>query len=214
MKLEQWSVGPFQCNCTLLTCEQTGESVLIDPGDEAERIIASLQSRGLRPKYLLHTHAHLDHVGGTLGIQEQLGGESCLHEEDLFLFENVALQAALFHLPTPRTGKIDQFLHDGDILNCGREKIQVLHTPGHTPGSLSFLIEGQNSSHLFTGDTLFAGSIGRTDLWGGDFQQILHSIKNKILPLHSATVIHAGHGPNSTLERERQKNPFLLEYLS
>lgn len=209
MILESLSVGPFQCNCTILGCEKTREAVVIDPGEEAERIITLLQERGLKPKYLLHTHAHLDHVGGTCGVQEKVGGEACLHEADKFLFDNVAMQAALFNLPPPRTGKIDQWLLDGDQVDFGEHRIEVWHTPGHTPGSLSFYLPDPSGNRLFTGDTLFASSIGRTDLWGGNYEQILRSIRDKILPCDDDTVVYAGHGPNSTVGAERRHNPFL-----
>jgi len=209
MLIEKMAVGPFQCNCTILGCEKTKEALVIDPGDEPDRIIQQVQKMGLKPKYLLHTHAHLDHVGGTLGVQEKLGGESCLHKEDLVLFENVPMQAALFNLPAPPTGKIDQFLEEGDSLQFGEHKIEILHTPGHTPGSVSFYLPLEGGDQLFTGDTLFLGSIGRTDLWGGDYNQIIKSIKDKLLPLDDKTVVHPGHGPNSTIGQEKKTNPFI-----
>jgi glyoxylase-like metal-dependent hydrolase (beta-lactamase superfamily II) len=209
MQIEKLVVGPFQCNCSVLGCETTREAVIVDPGDEPELIISLVKSKGWKPKYLIHTHAHLDHVGGTLGVQEKLGGESCLHKEDLFLFENVAAQAALFNLPPPPTGKIDQFIGDGDILKFGEYKIEVFHTPGHTPGSVSFYLPGGKTDQVFTGDTLFMRSIGRTDLWGGDYDLILKSIREKLLPLGDKTIVHAGHGPNSTIGAERSENPFL-----
>ena len=209
MILEKLSLGPFQCNCTILGCEKTKEAVVIDPGDEPERIIEILKNQGLKPKYLLHTHAHLDHVGGTCGVQEHAGGDACLHKGDEFLFDNVPMQAALFNLPPPPTGKIDQWIGEGDVLQFGNHKIQVFHTPGHTPGSISFLLEDPEGDQLFSGDTLFARSIGRTDLWGGDFNQIIKSIRDKLLPLDDKTIIHAGHGPNSTIGAERSSNPFI-----
>ncbi len=209
MIIETLSVGPFQCNCTILACEKTKEAVVIDPGDEHELIVARLEALGLTPKYLLHTHAHLDHVGGTCAVQEARGGEACLHEGDKFLFDNVAVQAALFNLPTPRTGKIDQWLQDQDQIRFGSHCLEVWHTPGHTPGSLSFFLADPSGNQLFTGDTLFARSIGRTDLWGGDYEQILQSIQERILPCTDDTVVHAGHGPNTTVGEERHQNPFL-----
>lgn len=211
MILETLSVGPFQCNCTIIGCDQTREAVVIDPGDEAESIVKILEAHQLKPKYLLHTHAHLDHVGGTCGVQQSSGGEACLHEGDRFLFDHVDKQAALFGLPTPETGEIDQWLEEGDQIKFGEHVIEVWHTPGHTPGSLSFYLTDPKANRLFTGDTLFAQSIGRTDLWGGDYQQILRSIHDKILPCSDDTIVHAGHGPNSTVGAERQSNPFLQQ---
>jgi glyoxylase-like metal-dependent hydrolase (beta-lactamase superfamily II) len=211
MILEKLVVGPFQCNCTILGCDKTREAVIIDPGDEPERILSLVAGLKLKPKYLIHTHAHLDHVSGLAGVQKGCGGESCLHRSDEVLFDNLAMQAALFGLPTPRQGKIDQWIEDGDVISFGGKKLQVLHTPGHTPGSVSFLLEQPEGDQLFTGDTLFNRSIGRTDLWGGDYGQIIASIKNKLLPLDERTVIHAGHGPNSTIGEEKAENPFLNE---
>lgn len=209
MLIKKLTVGPFQCNCTIVGCEKTKEAVIIDPGDEPERINHLVKSLGLKPKYLLHTHAHLDHVGGTFGVQEQLGGESCLHREDLILFENVPMQAALFNLPPPPTGKIDQFIEEGDCLKFGEHRVEILYTPGHTPGSVSFYLPGEAGDQIFTGDTLFFGSIGRTDLWGGDYNQILKSIHEKLLPFGDKTLIHPGHGPDSTIGAEKSHNPFL-----
>lgn len=182
---------------------------MIDPGDEPEKITAHLEAQNLKVKYLLHTHAHLDHVGGTCGVQEQSGGEACLHEGDRFLFDNLAMQASLFNLPPPQAGKIDQWINDQDVFKFGQHQLQALHTPGHTPGSMSFLLEDAAGDQLFSGDTLFARSIGRTDLWGGDHGQLLKSIKEKLLPLDDQTIIHAGHGPNSTIGVEKAANPFL-----
>lgn len=210
MILEKLVVGPFQCNCTILGCEKTREAVIIDPGEEADRILARIAELNLKPKYLIHTHAHLDHISGLADVQEACGGESCLHRGDQMLFDNLAMQAALFGLPTPRQGKIDQWIGDGDEISFGGKKLQVLHTPGHTPGSVSFLLEQPEGDQLFTGDTLFRRSIGRTDLWGGDYGQIISSITNKLLPLDDKTVVHAGHGPESTIGEEKKSNPFLV----
>ncbi|MDX1386121.1 MAG: MBL fold metallo-hydrolase [bacterium] len=209
MILEQMVVGPLQCNCSILGCEESKEAVIIDPGGDPESIITQVKSLGLKPKFLLHTHAHLDHVGGTKEVQDHCGGEACLHQADQILFDHVPEQAALFNLPTPPTGKIDQYVTEGDSVKFGNYKIQVLHTPGHTPGSLSFLLEGPEGNQLFTGDTLFARGIGRTDLWGGDFNEIMRSIKDKLLLLGDDTTIYPGHGPESTIGTERAQNPFI-----
>jgi glyoxylase-like metal-dependent hydrolase (beta-lactamase superfamily II) len=135
-----------------------------------------------------------------------------MHREDEFLFDNLAMQAALFGLPPPRQGKINQWIEDGDEISFGGQKLIVLHTPGHTPGSVSFLLEQQEGDQLFTGDTLFNGGIGRTDLWGGDFKQIMNSIRTKLLPLDDRTVIHPGHGSNSNIGEEKIHNSFLRDY--
>ncbi len=229
MFLEKIVVGPFQCNCSILACEKTREAIIIDPGDEADRILEIIRRDGLKPKYLLHTHAHLDHVGATEEVASQAHGEVCLHREDQFLYDNMAMQTALFNLPSFSVPPVKNYLEDKDVLKFGEHKIEVLHTPGHTPGSVTFYIppvgaglvsalpanhlkldgQTQDLPLLFTGDTLFMGSIGRTDLWGGDFGQILHSIKNKLLPFNDETQVYPGHGPETTIGAERQHNPFL-----
>ncbi|MCB1213976.1 MAG: MBL fold metallo-hydrolase [Deltaproteobacteria bacterium] len=212
MILEQLTVGPFQCNCSIIACEKTKEAIVLDPGEEAHRIEKILKDKDLKLKYLVHTHAHLDHVGATCDLQEHFKTarpQSCLHEEDQFLWDNVAMQAALFNLPPPKSGKVDLYIHEGDQLKFGELSLKVLHTPGHTPGSLCFILEEANQTHLFAGDTLFAGSIGRTDLWGGDYGTIIHSIKDKLLLLDDNTQVHAGHGPSTTIGIEKQHNPFL-----
>jgi len=209
MFLEKLSVGPFQCNCSILACEESHEAIIIDPGEDADRILDIVRSQGLKVKYLLHTHAHLDHVGATGEVCQGTKSEVCLHPDDQFLYDNVAMQAALFNLPSFTVPPINHHLVDGDEFRFGKYKMEVFHTPGHTPGSCSFYLSGEKEPQLFTGDTLFLGSIGRTDLWGGDYGQILQSIKDKLLPLEDATVVHAGHGPNSSIGRERKGNPFL-----
>ena len=211
MLREQLALGPFQCNCNILACEKTKEAVVIDPGGEAEKIIRLLDERGYKTRYLLHTHAHLDHVGATEALQQKTGGTVCLHRGDLFLYENVAMQAALFGLPSFSVPEVQSFLEDRDALKFGEYKVEVLHTPGHTPGSLTFLVDNGSEAELFTGDTLFMGSIGRTDLWGGDYNQILHSIKDKLMPLEDPTQVHPGHGPSTTMGKERARNPFLQD---
>jgi hydroxyacylglutathione hydrolase len=211
MLIEKLAVGPFQCNCSILACQETKEAIIVDPGDEAGRILEKIVQHGLKPKYLVHTHAHLDHVAGTFGVHEQYKGEVCLHREDLFLYENVAMQAALFNLPSFQVPEIKNFIEDGDVLKFGKLQMEVLHTPGHTPGSVSFLVSSEKESQLFTGDTLFLGSIGRTDLWGGDYAQILTSIKDKLLPFDDKTPVHPGHGPQTTIGAERRHNPFLQQ---
>lgn len=206
MFLESFPVGPFQCNCSVLACEETRSAVVIDPGEEAERIVALLTEHDLKPLFILHTHAHLDHVGGTDALQKAKGGETCLHEDDMPLCQHLALQAELFGLPEPTTPTIDRFLKDGDRLSFGRESIDVLHTPGHTPGSLCFFI---SNIGLWTGDTLFAGSVGRTDLWGGSHPTLIGSIRKKLLSFPTDTLVYPGHGRSTAIGLEKERNPFL-----
>ncbi len=207
MIVESFPVGPFQCNCIILGCEETQAALVIDPGEESERILKRLSELSLKTVYLFHTHAHLDHISGTDGVQKKAGGLTCLHEDDMDLCEKLQLQASFFGLPSPTTPRIDQFLHDGDVLSFGQHSVEVLHTPGHTPGSLTFYISGFG---LVTGDTLFAGGIGRTDLWGGSHPTLIHSIQKKLLTFPGETSVYPGHGPKTTVGREREGNPFLV----
>lgn len=216
MYVKTFPVGVFQCNCTLLIDENTGEAIVIDPGDEGERIADELHKKQCRVKYIIHTHAHIDHIGATKAVKQACGGEICLHRDDLFLYENIAMQGRFLGVQIDEgVLPVDHYLHHGDRLECQNVRTKVLHTPGHTPGSLSFLFENlpvgaQKTNLLFSGDTLFMGSIGRTDLWGGDYDQIIASIKSELLTLPPETVVITGHGPNTTIARERKYNPFLL----
>ncbi len=210
MIFEQLTVGPFQCNCSIIACETSKEAIVVDPGDEPELILAILKQRQLKPIYLLQTHAHLDHVGASKSVKQHCGGKICLHNEDQFLYDHVAMQAQLFGLPTPDTAPIDLYLKHADTLEFGSFKLNVLHTPGHTPGSLSFYLEGfLERPLLFSGDTLFMGSIGRTDLWGGDYPTIINSIKKQLLTFNDTTLVIPGHGPNTNIGQEKTHNPFL-----
>ncbi len=206
MIFESFRVGPFQCNCMLFGCEETQSAILIDPGDDAETILSVLARHRLRALYLLHTHAHLDHIGATHDMRQKSMAAACLHEDDMPLCENLAVQADLFGLPAPPVPTIDRFLKDGDVLSFGHHKVDVLHTPGHTPGSVSFHIP---SIGLITGDTLFAGSVGRTDLWGGSQPTLLRSIHTRLLSFPEETVVYPGHGPKTTIGREKRSNPYL-----
>jgi len=207
MIFESFPVGPFHCNCVILGCEETQTAIVVDPGDSAERIIDSLASRQLKAVYLLHTHAHLDHIGATATVRGKTGARTVLHEEDMFLCENLSLQAAAFGLPTPPTPLIDQYVKDKEAFYFGRHSVEAIFTPGHTPGSVSFFVEGLG---LLTGDTLFAGSIGRTDLWEGSYPTMIQSIKRRLLDFPDDTNVYPGHGPKTTIGREKKSNSFLV----
>ena len=217
-------VGPFQCNCRLLACPVTGEAALIDPGDEPERILEllararqTLAGQGapvLQLRWLLHTHAHLDHIAGTRGVREALGsGEIALHAADGDLYQALRTQGELFGLQLDDPLPVEHYLEDGETLRVGAARLEVLHTPGHSPGGVCLRLaedsEAGLSETLFTGDTLFRGSIGRTDLWGGDLDTLLGSIRERIFPLDDDTRVLSGHGPDSTVGTERRGNPFL-----
>jgi len=208
---EIFPVGMLACNCSILGDERTGEAVIIDPGDEIERVQEVLERHNLRARYIVATHAHIDHVGGIEKLKEATGAAVLMHESDLPLYQNLALQAAWLGVLPPGTVDVDQFLKDGDTLKWGSRELQVMHTPGHSPGSLCLHLRGEQR-RILSGDTLFQGSIGRTDLWGGSFDQIIRSIKDTLLRFPDETPVFPGHGPATTIGDERETNPFLQNF--
>lgn len=210
MIIETLPVGALQCNCVIIGDEQTRQAIVIDPGDEVERISELLDKHNLSVKTIVATHGHIDHVGGIAKLKELTGAQAMLHEGDVPMYENLAIQAQWLGVAPPPTTMIDAHLKDAQALDFGKQKIEVRHTPGHSPGSVSFVVP-HDVPIVFAGDTLFAGSIGRTDLWGGSFEQILRSIRDELLVLPDASVVLPGHGPRTTIGVERQSNPFLVE---
>ena len=204
-------VGMLQCNCYILGDEATGEAVVIDPGDDIERVQEALRRHRLNPKYIVATHAHIDHVGGIEKLARSNDAAVMMHPEDLPLYENMAMQAAFLGMRPPGTVEIDQFLRDGDRVRWGGRSLEVLHTPGHSPGSLSLYLPG-DEHRVFSGDTLFQASIGRTDLWGGSYQEMLKSIESKLMEFGDDTPVFPGHGPATSIGEERRFNPFLAEF--
>lgn len=205
---ESFPVGPLGCNCSIIGCSETGEALVIDPGGDVDDIIDRLKELGLKPKYLLHTHAHFDHIMGSRGMREKTGASICLHKEDQFLYDMLGKQASMFGLSADEPLPVDKFLSDEEEVTFGKYKTAVLHTPGHTPGSLCFSVKDKDSL-LFSGDTLFSRSIGRTDLWGGSFDKIIKSIKDRLLCLDDSTRVIPGHGPDTDIWTEKNENPFL-----
>ena len=201
-------VGMLACNCSIVGDEATGEAVVIDPGDDIARVEEILARHRWKTRYLVATHAHIDHVGGIEKLQRATGASVLMHEDDLPLYQNLAVQAAWLGVLPPGTVDVDQFLKAGDTIRWGSLALEVLHTPGHSPGSLSLHLPGKEQ-RIFSGDTLFHGSIGRTDLWGGDYQQILRSIHDTLLRFPDQTLVFPGHGPATTIGDERESNPFL-----
>jgi len=206
--IETFPVGWLQCNCTILGDEETREAIVIDPGDDPQEILARLAKHGLTAKQIVCTHTHIDHVGAICEVQEAMQAHAAIHKADLFLLEKLDVQAQFIGMPAPKRGGIDQFLQDGDAVACRGIEMGVLHTPGHTPGSISFHLAGDRNI-LFTGDTLFAESIGRTDLWGGSYPEIITSIKKKLITFDDDTLVIAGHGQSTSVGHERRYNPFL-----
>lgn len=212
--LEVIPVGPFQCNCVILGDPETKEAIVIDPGDEISRILTKIEAYGLKVKSIVHTHTHIDHIGGTTHLQKATNARVLLHKDDLFLYENMAEQAKFLRLPPEKVitpVPVDEFLVDGSGLKAGVLEGLTIHTPGHTPGSCAFFFPKlRETGMLFPGDTLFAGSIGRTDLWKGDYDQEIVSIKKKLLPLGDEVTVVPGHGPATKIGFERLRNPFLV----
>jgi glyoxylase-like metal-dependent hydrolase (beta-lactamase superfamily II) len=207
---EVLTVGMLGCNCSILGDEESGEAVVIDPGDEAERIEEALAKHKLRVKYIVATHAHLDHVGALGQLQRATGAPVLMHEADLPLYEQLPRQAEWMGMDPPCMGHVDRFLKDGDTVRFGRHELEVLHTPGHSPGSISLRLGGEQG-RLFSGDTLFQGGIGRADLWGGNYEELLQSIHQRLLVFPDETPVFPGHGPSTLIGEERVSNPFLQE---
>ena len=258
-------VGMLQCNCSIIGDPLTREAIVVDPGDEVTRILDLLGRRRLTVKAIVSTHAHIDHVGGLSKLHQYTGAPVLMHRDDLPLYQAMEMQASFLGVLPPDLTEVDQLLKEGDILRWGSLEAQVIHTPGHTPGSVSLYLphdEGKVSltdkdaksrstanaeggdgaekavesndsggsdsrsrnsfsesrdsekheirvPQLLAGDTLFAGSIGRTDLWGGSMDEIMESLRGKLMQLPDATIVHPGHGPMTTIGRERETNPFL-----
>jgi glyoxylase-like metal-dependent hydrolase (beta-lactamase superfamily II) len=249
-------VGMLQCNCSIIGDPLTREALVVDPGDEVTRILELLGRRRLTVKAIVSTHAHIDHVGGVSKLHQYTGAPVLMHRDDLPLYQAMDVQAAFMGVLPPDLTEVDQLLKEGDVLRWGSLEAQVIHTPGHTPGSVSLYLphdagkilltdkgipvdaksgardgaeqagKGNDSKEsdaeeagskkteirmpqLLSGDTLFKGSIGRTDLWGGSMEEIMDSLRSKLMQLPDATIVHPGHGPMTTIGQEREVNPFL-----
>lgn len=200
-------VGLLQCNCSILGDEASGEALVIDPGDQVDDILEVIQRHKFRVTGIVVTHAHLDHIGGAQQLKAATGAPLWLHPHDLALCEALEEQAAWLGMAAPPRTAIDLEAREGARLRAGSTQLEILHTPGHTQGSISLWIPSEKK--LLAGDTLFQGSIGRTDLPGGDGRQILRSIRQKYFPLPEETLVIPGHGPTTTLARERARNYFL-----
>ena len=213
MILEVRASAPFYKNGFVVGCERTREGVVIDPGDEVDGLLAATRDYDLQIQYILLTHAHIDHITGVGTAKDALDVPVCLHEDDLPLYEAVELQGATFGLHVVKQPPVDLF-YDGTPIHFGDYEVRVHHTPGHCPGGVCLQIgqKGQAGLDLFVGDTLFAGSIGRTDLPGGRYETLMRSITEVLFPLGDACVVHPGHGPDTTIGRERTTNPFVLEF--
>lgn len=208
LNIETFPVGLLQCNCSIVSCPDTQEAIIIDPGGDAPAILKRVREQKLKVRYLLHTHAHFDHVGATAELKQELGAEILLHPGDDFLYKNVPMQGQLFGMSLQPTVAVDRDFEDEMTLDFGQSSSLVLHTPGHTPGSVCFHIADEQS-HLFSGDTLFRQGVGRTDLWGGSHTELMQSIRNRLLSLDDSTTVYPGHGPVTSIWDEKKQNPFL-----
>jgi len=210
--LEHAAVAPFYKNGFVIGCEDTGEGVVVDPGDEVEQLLDFASARRLTITRILLTHAHLDHVTGVGRAKAALGVPVWLHRADNFLYESVVEQGRMFGFEVAPQPPIDRFYEGEGPLRFGRYEVRVLHTPGHCPGGVCLAVsrEGQAAATLLVGDTLFAGSIGRTDLPGGDMDTLLRSIRDVLFRFPDDTVVWSGHGPETTIGKERRTNPFLV----
>jgi glyoxylase-like metal-dependent hydrolase (beta-lactamase superfamily II) len=209
MIIEALPVGPLQVNCYIVGCETTREALVIDPGDEGGRILAALDRAGLRARLVVNTHGHFDHIGANAFLVEKTGAELLIHEKDVPLLAQSERHAELFGLSVVPSPAPTRTLAGGEELSVGELRIQIIHTPGHSPGGICLLVDG----HLFAGDTLFAGSIGRTDLAGGNHEQLLAAIREQLLVLPEETTVHPGHGPDTSIGREKRNNPFVGQFI-
>jgi glyoxylase-like metal-dependent hydrolase (beta-lactamase superfamily II) len=225
------SVGLLQCNCSILGDPQTRDAIVVDPGDDVNRILEIIRKHNLKVRSIVSTHTHIDHVGGLALLHRATGAPVLIHQSDLELYRRLDVQAQWIGMPTPETMRIEDFVKEGDAVRWGSFAARVLHTPGHTPGSICLVVdrerersertpssgrartsENQSSdrtARLLAGDTLFQGSIGRTDLWGGSYPQIINSIREKLIVLPEEMVVFPGHGDTTSIGAERDHNPFL-----
>lgn len=201
MELKRIPAGVYAANCYIIMDEETKEALIMDPGGDEEDIIEAADNLGARIKYIVLTHGHIDHTGAVITLKKRYNVPVYIHAKD----EELILKRTFMFGVLDSSKGADGNLKDGDILTLGNMEVKCIETPGHTPGGVCFLVE----NNLFTGDTLFSGSIGRTDLTGGDFDTIISSIKEKLMVLDNSVVVYPGHGPSSTIGREKQSNPFL-----
>ena len=206
MIIKMLVVGPIQANCYILGCERTREAAVIDPGDEVDKILTALAKDKLRCTCIINTHGHFDHSGANKHLKEVTGAQLILHEADAPMVLNQAASARTWGMRVENSPPADRYVEEGDLITFGDVSLKVLHTPGHSPGGISLVTD----KIVFVGDTLFAGSIGRTDFPGGDYDGLLRSVREKIFTLGDDVVIYSGHGPETTVAREKRTNPFFV----
>ena len=200
-------VGPLWVNCFILGCPETSQAVVVDPGDEVGRIMAQVKQRGLSVTAVINTHGHFDHVGGNLQITGETKAPLYIHQADAPMLSRVAQVSAMYGLPGENSPAADQYLEDRMVIPFGKQSLQVIHTPGHTPGGCCLYLEDQQK--LIAGDTLFADGVGRTDLPGGSHAQLVESIRTRLFCLPDTVQVYPGHGPSTTIGHEKRHNPYL-----
>jgi hydroxyacylglutathione hydrolase len=203
--IHQLSVGPLQVNCFLVACQETWDTMVVDPGEEADRILAVAAREGMKISTIVNTHGHFDHIGANQRVISATGAKLMAHAADLPLLQNAGMHAEVYGLTVSPSPTPDRFLDQGDTFMVGTHLFQVFHVPGHSAGSICLL----SDRHLFAGDVLFAGSIGRTDLPGGDFELLVKGVRERLFCLPDETIVHPGHGPDTTIGQERRYNPFV-----
>jgi len=199
------AVGPIMANCFIVGCENTKSAVVIDPGDEADKILMALAESQLTVKYIINTHGHFDHVGANKKLKEVTGAEILIHAADADMLEQISIASQAFGMSVENSPPADRMIAEGDKITFGDITLNVIHTPGHSLGGISLSTDGV----VFVGDSLFYGSIGRTDFPGGDYNTLISSIKNKLFPLGDDVVVYTGHGPETSIGQEKRMNPFL-----
>lgn len=204
MIIQMLTVGPIMANCFIVGCDETKNAAVIDPGDEADRILVSLSEASLTVKYIINTHGHFDHVGGNRRLKDVTGADLLIHPLDAPMLNQLSASAARWGLNSEDSPPPDRELDEGDTIEFGTIQMKVLHTPGHTAGGISLYTDG----YVFVGDTLFAGSIGRTDFPGGDYNTLISSIQKKLFALDDDVKVMSGHGPETSIGQEKRTNPF------
>ena len=205
MIIKELVVGPLMANCFICGCEETKEAVVIDPGGDADRILLSLADSKLKVKYIIDTHGHFDHVAANGKIKDATGADILIHPLDASMLGSLSTNAAIFGISVENSPPCDQTIEEGDTVSFGKITLKVIHTPGHTPGGISLYTD----NIVFVGDTLFAGSIGRTDFPGGDFNTLISSIRTKLFKMNDDVRVLSGHGPETSIGSEKRFNPFV-----
>lgn len=208
MIIKELVVGPLMSNCFIFGCKETNDAVVIDPGGDADKILLSLADAGLKVKYIINTHGHFDHVSANGKMKDATGADILIHPLDAPMLGNLSNNAAFFGISVENSPPCDQTIEEDDTVSFGNITLKVIHTPGHTPGGISLYTDGI----VFVGDTLFAGSIGRTDFPGGDFNTLISSIKIKLFKMDDDVRVLSGHGPETSIGREKRHNPFVGQF--